>query len=515
MNYTQPKLWVAILLTIGFLSACTDQDEILQEPIQEVQEQLMTRQEIDKAIINSLQTSDEFNWNQASDRMLWSALLQGDSILTIGYKPTDESDISKRMANIDISQDQWKATKNEVLTEIVDLINAKNGSNLRVGNLSYFAHDVLPFFEIKVTDIEVISKIRSREDVRYAEPLGYEVDFGRGNTNVRTTSDSGCDSNYAGTLPSSDYHVVTPNAKVSWNYAYMNIEQAWNYSTGDNIGVGLIDTGISPNQNNLNGAFSSGLSTNRFIQKYGTYVNSIWWWGELDGPDDQCGHGTAMAGTIAAPRGSVGASVGVAYNANLVAYRGTGDVVINASNEKTGVADALVGIGNRSDVRIISMSIGDVFSNSKVADAIRYAYGKGKLIFAAAGTSTNFTNWYGVIFPATMSETVAVTGIKEGSYNKCDVCHSGSKVDFTIVMERAGSNTKPLTLAMSGNAPSTVGGSSVATATAAGIAALVWAKNPSWTRDQVLNKLKQTADLYPNKSSEYGWGTLNALAAVQ
>ena len=221
-----------------------------------------------------------------------------------------------------------------------------------------------------------------------------------------------------------------------------------------------------------------------------------------------------MAGVIAAPRSSSGSSVGVAYNSNLVAIRGTGDVIINGGKEKTGVADALVYLGNRTDVRIISMSIGDVFSNSKVADAVRYAYGRGKLIFSAAGTSTSFTNWFGVIFPASMNETVAVTGIKESGYQRCDVCHSGSKVDFTVVMERTGTNRHPLTLAMSGNQPATVGGSSVATATAAGIAALVWAKNPGMSRDQVLTKMRNTADLYPNRSSSFGWGTLNAAAAV-
>ena len=36
-----------------------------------------------------------------------------------------------------------------------------------------------------------------------------------------------------------------------------------------------------------------------------------------------------------------------------------------------------------------------------------------------------------------MSETVAVTDVEEGaSYNECDVCYTGSKIDFTFVMER-------------------------------------------------------------------------------
>jgi subtilisin family serine protease len=60
-----------------------------------------------------------------------------------------------------------------------------------------------------------------------------------------------------------------------------------------------------------------------------------------------------------------------------------------------------------------------------------------------------------------------------------------------------------------------VGGSSVATATTAGIAALVWAKNPTWTRDQVLTKMKQSSTYYPVKNTEYGYGNINALLAVQ
>jgi len=82
-------------------------------------------------------------------------------------------------------------------------------------------------------------------------------------------------------------------------------------------------------------------------------------------------------------------------------------------------------------------------------------------------------------------------------------------------MEKAGSDAHPLSVAMSGNQPSTVGGSSVATATTAGIAALVWSKNPSWNRDQVLQKLRESSEFYPNRNSQFGYGNLNALTAVQ
>ena len=59
------------------------------------------------------------------------------------------------------------------------------------------------------------------------------------------------------------------------------------------------------------------------------------------------------------------------------------------------------------------------------------------------------------------------------------------------------------------------GGSSVATATTAGIAALVWSKHPTWSRAQVLTKLKQSSEFYPNKNSSFGYGNIDALQAVQ
>ena len=114
-----------------------------------------------------------------------------------------------------------------------------------------------------------------------------------------------------------------------------------------------------------------------------------------------------------------------------------------------------------------------------------------------------------------MSETVAVTGVKTSGYQRCDICHSGSKVDFTAVMERASDDRHPLSLAMSGSQPSTVGGSSVATATTAGIAALVWGSNPGMSRSQVMQRLKNAAGIYPSRNSQYGWGNIDALVAVR
>jgi subtilisin family serine protease len=222
-----------------------------------------------------------------------------------------------------------------------------------------------------------------------------------------------------------------------------------------------------------------------------------------------------MSSVATAPRNDKGQPVGVAYNSNLIAYRAAANVVLEGYHEQNGVKNAFTGLANNSSVKIISMSMGHIFSVGKIEDGIKYAYSKGKLIFCAGGTSTSFTTFVGVIFPAWMSETVAVTGIKEAStYQKCDVCHTGSKIDFTIMMQRASGNSIPVNSYHDAQGDY-VGGSSVATATTAGIAALVWAKNPGWNRDQVLNKMRQSSHLYPNKHPEFGYGMPNALLAVQ
>jgi hypothetical protein len=73
-----------------------------------------------------------------------------------------------------------------------------------------------------------------------------------------------------------------------------------------------------------------------------------------------------MSGLAGAPRTNDGSTVGVAYKANLYTYRATSDVIINASKEKKGVKNSLVDAANRSNVKVISMSIGDVFSSGTV-----------------------------------------------------------------------------------------------------------------------------------------------------
>lgn len=500
------KQFKLLILLLVIISSCSkDETQIIQEEdLQEInmQSKPLSVDEINAYIEDQLNRKETFDWEFASDHMLWSAVYHGNNILTVGYGDKGQSFSEQRSAALETVKDK--------ILKVVE-----NSESYQRGKETVIEHEIINVMDVKVESFETVKILRKTKGVRYLEPNGY-------NQYKMTTaykSSSGC-SKSGESINAAHYTTIAPNnAQVSWHFYKHNIPQAWNYSTGAGITVGLIDTGVSQSQTLLNSSgINDGYSNGRFVQKYGTFIDSNWWWSDnYDGPHDKCGHGTAMASALAAPRNDNGMPVGVAYNSNLVAYRATEDVLLNDYHERKGVSAALTQLGNRSDVKIISMSIGYVWSIGNIKDAVKYAHSKGKLIFAAGGTSTSFTNGYGVIFPATMSETVAVTGVTDGnSYERCDVCHSGDKIDFTIIMEGQNNTSKaPPVLGFYNNERRYTGGSSVATATTAGIAALVWSKHPNWTRTQVLNKLKQSSEFYPNRNPSFGYGNIDALQAVQ
>jgi len=499
-----PLLFIAMLSVLS----CS-QDALVDENTQtadlqaEKSQKLLTVVQINSIIDRQLKDTGNFSWDDMTDQVLWSATVHGDNILTIGYGNEGESfrtSDNQRLLN----------SKNEIIQEVL----ANEETSLKTTLIEDDA--ILNVIDVKVSTYESISELRKRSDIRYLEPNGYSF-FTNEAFPQNNRSSSGCGMS-GSSLNTNDYRTIAPNSLVSWTYDHHNIEQAWAHSTGAGITVGLIDTGVSSSQPLLGSNFNDGYSNGRSIQKYGTFIDSVWpWSSNYDGPHDKCGHGTSMGSTIASPRNNDYMPVGVAYNSDLVSYRATEDVVLNDYHERKGVKDALRALGNRSDVKIISMSIGYPWSIGNVRDAVRYAHARGKLIFAAGGTSTEITNWYPVIFPASMSETVAVTGITDdGTYQQCDTCHDGSEIEFTIVMERDNNNSRTGTVLGFYNGDTDyVGGSSVATATTAGIAALVWAKYPGWSRTQVINRMRQSSEFYPNRNGSKGYGNIDALQAVQ
>ncbi len=492
--------FVAMFLVL--ITACNrdDEDFLTEESANSLTP--LTPYEINAQIHSAIAESGSFDWKDASDHLLWSAIVHGQGLVSVGYGTTSFSEENtKKRSNL---QDY-----------IVNLVRESEQiySKKKKKDLRHYSHEAVNVLDVTAWSLETVVELRNDKNVRYVEPIGYRFfDY-----EPAKKSDSGCDKDSHSIHPS-DYRLIPPNCYVSWVSDYHKVPQAWDYATGAGVGVGVIDTGLSPEQYLLNDGINDGASEGRYVRKYGTYVNSYWPWAtETDGPNDKCGHGNSMAANLASPRNNDYLPVGVAYNCNLISYRGTYDVILNGGHEQTGVANALIALAKRSDVKIITMSVGHVFSIGKISDAIKYAYSKGKLIFAAGGTSSSYTSFAGVIFPAWMNEVIAVTGVRDtNTYTACDVCHEGKQIEFTVVVQRASNLRRKIPIL--GYRTGDVryeGASSCATSFTAGVAALVWSRYPSWTRGQVYKRLKESADLYPNRHSQFGYGNINALKAVR
>lgn len=505
------KFILAMAFTVLIVSACNkseesslsnDNESVLvtkETTVSFSQTTPLGRIDLDKNIKAIIQTNNDFHWEWVDAYTLWSALNYGNHSLAIGYKPAFENNVDDKIHQLNLSSGKWKAVHDAILQLVLDELKKSGQQNVLLSDILVEDDPVLPIITLRVTSKEVLLKLYNLENIRYLEPLDYYP------ASAAIESSSGCGGSTT-TLNTADYTTITPNCRLPWNFNNLNIPAAWNVSQGAGVKIGVIDAGISSSQSLLGADFTNGASAGtRTITSGYTYGTSTY---------TSCTHGTSMCGLAAGPRNGLNSSTGVAYLSSLHFIHGCEDVVLDKSAEKTGVKNALKQMGDMADLKIISMSIGSPFSSGVLQDGCTYAYNMGKLIFAAAGTSFSWTSWWGVIYPAAYSQCIAVTGVNESSQT-CSDCHDGSQVKFTVPMERNASTSRnSVSLPPSGTVPTYIGGSSAATSTAAGIAALVWSAKPTLTRTQVYDCMKNTAQYYPTPNASRGYGNINAGAAV-
>ncbi len=479
----------------------SNQLPLLQKKSQTVelpQEPLLSKDQLDNLVLSMLETKHDFRWQWVDIKTLCSAAQYDEKVMAIGYKPTGYGDITSTIHKINIQASEWKRTHDALIEFIVNGINKNLSTPITWNDIKVEDDAKLPILTVHLTDVSVITELFNLENVRYIEPLGYWP-------GSKDRSSSGC--NASGTsVNTADWTTIAPGCKLPWDYVNTNIPAAWDIAQGLGVTIGVIDAGISSSQTLLSSNFNNGSSNvNRTISTDYTYGNTAF---------TTCTHGTSMCGLSAGPRNTMNATTGVAYQSSLFFIRACADVLLDESAEQLGVKNALIKMGDRDAVKIISMSVGTPFYSSVIYDGVVYAYNKGKMLVAAAGTSFSWLSWWGVVYPAVHSQCIAVTGTKENS-TKCNTCHDGSEVDFTVIMERnSNANRNSLSIPYNGVTPTYIGGSSCATAMFSGVAALVWSAKPSLTRDQVYTCIRNTSQYYPSTNSNRGYGNINAGAAV-
>jgi type VII secretion-associated serine protease mycosin len=281
-----------------------------------------------------------------------------------------------------------------------------------------------------------------------------------------------------------------PNRGQQWDFAKLNVSAAWNRSTGAGVTVAVIDTGID--------ATHPDLAAN-VLPGYDAIANTA------GVRTDENGHGTHVAGTIAAVTGNNLGVSAIAPDTKILPIRVLG------SNGSGNMSDAAEGIVWATDhgAQMINMSLGSTSKVTAVSNAINYARSKGVTVVAAAGNSR--TAGSPTSYPAADAGVIAVAATDSndrfGSYS-----NAGSYLDVAA----PGSNilsTYPTALGYSYRSMS---GTSMAAPHVAAIAALLKAANPALTPDQIEAALEKTAvDLGPTGfDNDYGNGRIDPVAAL-
>ncbi|MBD2016781.1 peptidase S8 [Microcoleus sp. FACHB-53] len=313
-------------------------------------------------------------------------------------------------------------------------------------------------------------------------PEGYNLNYGYGlvDAAAAVASADGQDSAFADV----DYF----GGQNDWGLNMVKAPEAWAQGfTGEGIVVAVIDTGVDYTHLDLDGNIwvnEGEIAGNGIDDDDNGFVDDVRGWDFVandNNPMDEQGHGTHVAGTIAAEKNDFGVT-GVAYNAKIMAVR-----VLDAGGSGS-VSNIAAGIRYAADngADVINLSLGGGYS-SEEEDAIEYATAKGSVVVMAAGNESasqpsypaNLANQWGIAVGAVDS-----TNTMANFSNKASI----PPLDYVVAPGVNIYSTTP------GNTYSSFNGTSMATPHVAGVAALMLSANPNLTPAEVESILTKTAN---------------------
>jgi subtilisin len=271
---------------------------------------------------------------------------------------------------------------------------------------------------------------------------------------------------------------------IPWGLQKIEAPQAWKKSSGKRVKIGVVDTGADFSHPDLRSSLAGGVN---FIQR------------NRPAYDDN-GHGTHIAGTIAADNKS-GGIMGVAPKSSIYAVK---------SFDKNGsafVSDIILGIDwcVRHKMDIINMSFGMKNRSLSLRDSIRNAYNAGVIVVASSGNDGKASN---IDYPARFIQTIAV-----GATDKNRQIASFSNRGKGISIYAPGDKIYSTWL---NNGYNTISGTSMATSHISGIVALLLSLSPGLSTNRIKSLLKKSAlPLKKKRKNAASIGEANAYKAIQ
>ncbi|MGW6734178.1 type VII secretion-associated serine protease mycosin [Streptomyces sp. NPDC055013] len=278
-----------------------------------------------------------------------------------------------------------------------------------------------------------------------------------------------------------------------WSLQRILLDQLWEEEvTGKDVKVAVIDTGVDKRNPQLSSAVVGGKS----------YVG-----GRSDGAQDIEGHGTRVAGIIAARPLKGTGFVGIAPGAEVLSYRYTGGEGEKGQGDSGTMSKAIRdAVAAGAKIINISSDTANKKDNEGLRLAVADAVSKGALIIAAAGNDGGdgkSANTY----PASYDGVLAVAA-SDRNDERAFFSQAGDFVDV------AAPGVGMVSTVPEGG-QCTADGTSFAAPYVAGVAALLKQKHPEWKAAQIATRIEETAQRPGRGPNRYiGWGVVDPVAAL-
>jgi thermitase len=315
--------------------------------------------------------------------------------------------------------------------------------------------------------VDTIRRVQSASGVQYAEP------------------------NYiyrAFRIPNDPFFLMK-----QWGPQEINTPSAWDVTTGSSTSVvAIIDTGVSASHPDFGSKILTG--TNCVTPAGST--------------DDDNGHGTHVAGIAAAIGDNSIGIAGISWLSSILPIK-----VLDASGAGSAF-DIACGLNfaarfaaaTPGDQVVANMSLGGLAYSQMLKDAVDLAISDNVVVIAAAGNDGKATVRFPAGYPGVMAvgatDPTNARAVFSSYGSQLSVVAPGVDIYSTLPGATYGYKT----------------GTSMAAPHVSGVAALVRAKNPTFTAAQVRSQIERTAISLPAGSTglnpQFGWGLVNAAAAV-
>jgi len=307
--------------------------------------------------------------------------------------------------------------------------------------------------------------------------------------------------------PNDTYYLTDPwGTGGQWDMRITGMSSAWDLQRGlANVTVAVVDTGADYAHPDLAPALLPG----RFLVSAPSASCS----GKT--AQDDNGHGTHVAGTIAALGGNGRGIAGAAFGVRILPLK---TLDCTGAGWDSDMAEAITSASD-AGARVINVSVGSTAASQTLRAAVDYATSHGSLVVAAAGNcgvtssscpTVNVTN-----YPAAFPNALAV-GATDASDQPASFSTAGSYVAVSAPGARILS-TFPTTLPSQINGYALFSGTSMATPHVSGLAALLISAAPAATVSQLRTAIVSTAKDVgaPGPDSKSGNGRIDALAALR